>query len=976
VLPLIKKRMAQLFSKTQREKQPGSLKITYMTDAKGNYSEKVSLNLREENGKTFVDVVADQVFLKNPETQYPVTIDPTIDSWNVLRDNFVASSFPDSVFSSNTYMHTGYNSYFGTTRALLRFYLPALPSDSVIDSATFNAYQTRNDGQQVSVDLHRVSSDWPSSATWNSQPSTATTKESTVTSNTYNAYWSWDITSLAKYWYNGVQANYGMMLKQQNETTSPYRTFTSVNNGINTPRLTVNYRVEAIGLESFWTNTEEGVNPANGNLVYRETDVQIPGRGPEVSLTRTFNSRKSSFKGLFGYGWISNLEQTLVDSGSGPITLIDEDNTRHIFGEKVGGGYEAAGGVYLDLVKNTDGTYTITATDGTKTNFNTSGKIRSITDTNGNTITFVYDASGKLTKIQDASGRATSIAFATNGYVSSVTDPAGRITSYSYDASGNMTNVTNPEGKVTTFSYDTDHNLTGVTDARSIKTTVGYDTSDRVTSISRPLTINGVAGTSKTTYAYDTANLVTTVTDGEGKRVDYTTNANGNVVQTTQNPLDAASKTVTTFTYDNKNNLTKVVEPNTNKANGTAAYVYTYDPNGNITGVQLPENQNSTFEYDSNNNLVKEQDFSQNVSTNDYDNKNNQTESTDPNVQTSASRYDANGNLLYSTHPMSAADNLLANSGFELDQNTDSWPDGWTKMMQPNTTATYGWSNTSKFGKKAISISNPTGWAIVSSEKVKYEAGDQFIASAYIKNENTANSALIKIEYFNAQGTPLPPTSYSFGLKGTHDWTRVQAVVSDVPDQTDTILVSFGLNAGAGTAYFDGVQLEKGTTLAAYNLVENSSYERPDSTNASLPENWGTSGNLSVNDKIIQNVNPGDDNVYIGKSSFQMTGEAGKNKHLKQTINLSGDANTQLTLSGWAKQAGANPNGGPFEMQVVVNYTDGTKGYNFGNEFDKNVQDWQHVPAFVKPTKAFNSLDVYYHFNNQSGTDILMRCVW
>ncbi|ESU31423.1 hypothetical protein G3A_16780 [Bacillus sp. 17376] len=381
----------------------------YMTDAKGNYSEKVSLNLREENGKTFVDVVADQVFLKNPETQYPVTIDPTIDSWNVLRDNFVASSFPDSVFPSNTYMHTGYNSYFGTTRALLRFYLPALPSDSVIDSATFNAYQTRNDGQQVSVDLHRVSSDWPSSATWNSQPSTATTKESTVTSNTYNAYWSWDITSLAKDWYNGVQANYGMMLKQQNETTSPYRTFTSVNNGINTPRLTVNYRVEAIGLESFWTNTEEGVNPANGNLVYRETDVQIPGRGPEVSLTRTFNSRKSSFKGLFGYGWISNLEQTLVDSGSGPITLIDEDNTRHIFGEKVGGGYEAAGGVYLDLVKNTDGTYTITATDGTKTNFNTSGKISSITDTNGNTITFVYDASGKLTKIQDASGRATSI---------------------------------------------------------------------------------------------------------------------------------------------------------------------------------------------------------------------------------------------------------------------------------------------------------------------------------------------------------------------------------------------------------------------------------------------------------------------------------------------------------------------------------------------------------------------------------------
>jgi len=939
----------------------------YMTDAKGNYSEKVSLELREENGKVYVDVLADKGFLENPETEYPVTIDPTIDSWNVLRDNFVASSFPDSTFSSNTYMHTGYNSYFGTTRALLRFYLPSLPSDSVIDSATFNAYQTRNDGQLVSVDLHRITSDWPSSITWNTQPATVSTKESTVTSSSYNDYWSWDITKLAKDWYNGVQANYGLTLKQQNETTSPYRTFTSVNNGNNTPRLSVNYRVEAIGLESFWTNTKDGINPANGNLVYQETDLQIPGRGPEVSLTRTYNSRKSSFKGLFGFGWMSNLDQWLVDSGSGPITLIDKDNTRHIFGEKVGGGYEAAGGVYLDLVKNADGTYVITEIDGTETNFNTSGKISSIVDTNGNTTTFVYDT-GKLIKVQDASGRATSFAYGTNGYVTSVTDPAGRVTGYVYDTAGNLTKVTDPEGKISTFSYDIDHNLTGITDARSIKTTVGYDTSDRVTSISRPLTINGAMQTSQTAYAYDTINLVTSVTDGEGKRVDYTVNANGNVVQTTGNPLDSANKTVTTFTYDSKNNLTKVVEPNINKVNGTSAYVYTYDDKGNITGVQLPENQNSTFGYDSNNNLIREQDFNNNVSTNDYDKNNNQIEATDPNVQTSASRYDANGNLLYSTHPMSAADNLLDNSGFELDQNKDNWPDGWTKMMQPNTTANYGWSNTSKFGNRSISISNPSGWAIVSSEKVKYEAGDQFIASAYIKTENTANTALIKIEYLNAQGTPLQPTSYSFGLKGSQDWTRVQAVVSDVPDQTDTILVSFGLNAGAGTAYFDGVQLEKGSTLAAYNLVENSSFEHADSTTAVLPANWSASSNFSANDKLVQNVSTGDDNVYIGKSSFQLTGEVAKNKHLKQTVNLSGDANTKLTLSGWSKQIGVNPNGGSYEMQVVVNYTDGTKGYNFGNEFDKNIQDWQHVAAFVKPAKAFSSLDVYYHYNNQAGT--------
>ena len=79
-----------------------------MTDANGKRSEKVQLNLREANGKTYVDVTADPSFLQDATTKYPVTIDPSIDTWDVQRDNFVASAFPTSIYSSNTYMDTGY----------------------------------------------------------------------------------------------------------------------------------------------------------------------------------------------------------------------------------------------------------------------------------------------------------------------------------------------------------------------------------------------------------------------------------------------------------------------------------------------------------------------------------------------------------------------------------------------------------------------------------------------------------------------------------------------------------------------------------------------------------------------------------------------------------------------------------------------------------------------------------------------------
>lgn len=302
---------------------------------------------------------------------------------------------------------------------------------------------------------------------------------------------------------------------------------------------------------------------------------------------------------------------------------------------------------------------------------------------------------------------------------------------------------------------------------------------------------------------------------------------------------------------------------------------------------------------------------------------------------------------------MSAADNLLVNPSFEWDENSDNWADNWEQLKGSGSTATYAWTGSGKFGGKAVSISNPTSWAIIRSEKIAYTAGEKYIASAYVKTSNTTGTALLKFEFFDDQNNPKGEAQYSSELKGTHDWTRLQAVIDTVPAGTTKISVAVGLNAGTGTAYFDGIQVEKGSTLAAYNLVENSSFER---VQAGKPAFWETSSNLSVNDKVVQNVNPEDDNVYIGQSSFQMTGEAGKNKSIKQHINISGDQNTKLTLSGWSKQIGANPNGGYYNLQVAINYTDGTVDWDYANDFSKTESDWQHVVAEVKPKKPSTQL--------------------
>lgn len=933
----------------------------YMTDANGKFSDQVRLSLRKENEKAYLDVIAGKEFLEEASTKYPVTIDPTIDNWNIMVDTFVASLFPTSSYSNLALLYTGNDpAYYGTMRSLVQFFLPSLPSSSRITSATFNAYQTKSDAANSAIGLHRIISSWGSSATWNTQPTINATPESTITNNAANTYWQWDITQLVKDWYNGVQSNYGFMLKQQPET-APFRSFRSVSGGTNTPRLSINYVVDALGLENYWAYTKDGVNPSNGNLVLQYTDFSIPGRGVPVSVTRTYNSR-SAASGIFGYGWRSNIETQLVDAGSGPITLIDDDGTRHIFGQSTNNTYVASGGVYLTLVKNADGTYTITQTDGVKFNFNPNGRISSIVDTNSNSTHFAY-TSGKLSSITDASGRVTNIAYDANGYVSTITYAGNRTITYAYDTNGNLIKSTNAAGKFVTFGYDANHNLTSVTDERNTTTTLTYDTAaDRVSSISRPITINGTVQTSTTTYTYDTMNSITTMVDGEGRRTDYTYNPNGNVVQTTENPLDTANRAITTFSYNN-NNLTEVKDPNSNRSGSTSTYVYTYDPNGNITSVKLPENQTANYTYDNQNNVTQEQDFNDNTTTFAYNSDNDLIEAIDPYFQTTANRYSPNGNLSYSTLPMSTADNLLSNSSFEISSNGIT-PNEWAQSVEPGKTATFSWPNDSKFGKKSYAIANTTGWATIGSGLVSIVSGWNYIISAYFRAPDVIanNNAIIAIEYFNVTGTKLSEETYSFSVENAFDWTRIQAVLDAIPTGTARLKVNLGIDsATTGTIYFDGIQLEAGTVVSAYNLVENSSFER--SSINSMPDYWTGSNTLTSSDRTDSTEK------FVGSYSFKITGQSGVNKYIRQRINISGDGNNRFTLSGWSKQTGANVAGGYYALQVAINNTDGTTDWSNANDFSKTRSDWQHLAVEVNPAqnKTFSSIDIYCYYYNQTG---------
>ena len=102
----------------------------------------------------------------------------------------------------------------------------------------------------------------------------------------------------------------------------------------------------------------------------------------------------------------------------------------------------------------------------------------SSTDTQGNTLTYGYDAAGNQTSTTDqlSSQNQFSATYNGNGTVATSTDARGNSTSYGYDTHGNLTSITPPSplGAVS-ISPDSLSRVHSRTDGKSQTTTYTYD---------------------------------------------------------------------------------------------------------------------------------------------------------------------------------------------------------------------------------------------------------------------------------------------------------------------------------------------------------------------------------------------------------------------------------------------------------------------------------------------------------------------
>jgi YD repeat-containing protein len=385
--------------------------------------------------------------------------------------------------------------------------------------------------------------------------------------------------------------------------------------------------------EPFSRKVGLGIDTTSGSATFSETDITVPGPIP-LSFTRYYNSHADR-RGTLGYRWSHTYETRLEILADGDAGAVYGSGREEFFWNDAGALTPADPRVHSSLVKNPDGTYTLTTKANLVYRFTSSGVLASIEDLNGNAVVLAYDAQGRLSSVTGAGGTSLTFVYDAQGRLSTVTDPAGAAHTFGYDANNDLVSVTDPLNGVRTYAYDR-HRLTRVTDEMAhLVVDNAYDDYHRVTSQTD-------AANQTISLSYETpgkgATKVTFPDQGIGKfyfdRFGRTTD--------TIDPTDRR----TSFLYDTNGNLDKIID------SGNATWDMAFDASADLTSATDPLGNPVSLSYNVKHLPTSITDARGNTTTMSYDADGNMTSLTNPLGKTWTYTYDTSGNLLTETDPL------------------------------------------------------------------------------------------------------------------------------------------------------------------------------------------------------------------------------------------------------------------------------------------------------------------------------------
>ncbi|CAG0934100.1 partial tRNA nuclease WapA, partial [Thermoflexales bacterium] len=422
-----------------------------------------------------------------------------------------------------------------------------------------------------------------------------------------------------------------------------------------------------------------GVSTFSGYYSENVRDFSIDTRGLPLKFERSYNSAAGTETGPLGYGWSHNYERKLKHDLGEDMSLVTGRGSSMRFTSIGDGHFLAAPGVRAELVRGTDGVYTLTEASQVRYTFDDAGKLLAEIDHSGNRNTLLYLGT-QLSGVRAPDGRVLHFAYE-GDHLTAVTDPIARVIRFGYDAQGNLAVMTNTLGFTTTLTYDDQHRLTRMTDANGHTIVANeYDGPGRVTrqldglnqatrfgydfedcTLGRTVVITNARGFTRTdvyaqrgelsrqidaygnviSYTYDLNFNVASITDKNGHTTRYVADVRGNPLHTT----DALSNVITN-TYDSRLNLIAQID-----ALGRVTRK-DYDDFGNVLTTTDALGQTSVNVYDQYGQLIKTIDQAGSVTQYGYNVYSQQTVITDALGHPSYKFYDLAGRVISTSNAL------------------------------------------------------------------------------------------------------------------------------------------------------------------------------------------------------------------------------------------------------------------------------------------------------------------------------------
>jgi YD repeat-containing protein len=200
--------------------------------------------------------------------------------------------------------------------------------------------------------------------------------------------------------------------------------------------------------------TGDPINVATGNEFRDDQDITLG----TLSLDRYYNSQ--AFAGPsthIGTNWRHTFDRSIDYQPSNSVTTAVRPDGQQLNFTLTSGQWVADQDVADRLTEQTNASGAITgwtyvdAATRYQENYDPSGNLLSITDTDGLVTTLTYSTASTPANVAPAAG-----------LLLTVTDPRGRALNFTYNSSSEVATITEPDGGVVTYTYDGNGNLTAV----------------------------------------------------------------------------------------------------------------------------------------------------------------------------------------------------------------------------------------------------------------------------------------------------------------------------------------------------------------------------------------------------------------------------------------------------------------------------------------------------------------------------------